>query len=118
MVLRNFENIREISYKAIIGKASKICEITSGGVKIAAITNAVKIAYFLLLAKSSGVIIPDLTSNNNITGNSKHNPKAKINFIIKDRYSEILGSNSIGNDPSTLLTWNERKKSHANGMTM
>ena len=118
LVLRNFENIIEISYKAMIGKASKICEITSGGVKIAAITKAVKIAYFLLLAKSSGVIMPVLTSNNNITGNSKHNPKAKINFIIKDKYSDILGSNSIGNEPSTLLTWNERKKSQANGITI
>ena len=97
MVLRNFENIIEISYKAIIGKASKICEITSGGVKIAAITKAVKIAYFLLLAKSSGVIMPVLTSNNNITSNSKHNQKTKINFIIKDKSSDILGSNPIGN---------------------
>ena len=85
---------------------------------MAAITKAVKIAYFLLLAKSAGVIMPVLTSNNNITGNSKHNPKANINFIIKDKYSDILGSNSIGNEPSTLLTWNERKKSQANGFTI
>ena len=108
----------EISYKAIIGKASKIWEITSGGVKIAAITNAVKMAYFLLLAKSSGVMIPVFTSRSKITGNSKHNPKAKISFIIRDKYSDILGSNSIGREPSTLLTWNERKKSQANGITI
>ena len=117
-LFRNLENIIETSYKAIIGNASKIWDITSGGVKIAAITKAVKIAYFLLLAKSSGVIIPVLTSNNRITGNSKHNPNANISFIIKDKYSEILGSNSIGNEPFTLLTWNERKKSQARGITI
>ena len=104
LLLRNLEKIIDTSYKAIIGNASKICEITSGGVSIAAITKAVKIAYFLLLAKSSGVIIPVLTNNNKMTGNSKHNPKAKISFIIKERYSDILGSNSIGREPSTLLT--------------
>ena len=53
----------------MIGNASKICEITSGGVRIAAITNAVNIAYFLLLARSSGVMIPVLTNNNKMTGN-------------------------------------------------
>ena len=58
-----------------------------------------------------------LTKSNNITGNSKHNPKANINFIIRDKYSEILGSNSIGSEPSTLVTWNERKKSQAKGIT-
>ena len=84
---------------------------------MAAITKAVKIAYFLLLDKSSGVIIPVLTSNNSITGNSKHSPKAKINFIIKDKYSDILGSSSIGSEPSTLLTWKDRKKSQAKGIT-
>ena len=94
----------ETSYKAIIGKASKICEMTSGGVRIAATTKAIRIAYFLLLARSSGVMIPVLTSNNNNTGNSKHNPKAKISFIINERYSDILGSNSIGREPSTLFT--------------
>ena len=51
-------------------------EITSGGVKIAAITNAIKIAYFLLAARSSGVIKPVFTSKSKITGNSKHKPKA------------------------------------------
>jgi len=102
--VRNLEKIIDTSYKAIIGNASKICEITSGGVSIAAITNAVKIAYFLLLARSSGVMIPVLTNNNRITGNSKHNPKAKISFIINERYSDILGSSSIGREPSTLLT--------------
>ena len=33
-----------------------------------------------------------------------HNPKAKISFIINERYSDILGSSSIGREPSTLLT--------------
>ena len=70
----------------------------------AAITKAIKIAYFLLLARSSGVIIPVFTNNNKMTGNSKHNPKAKISFIISERYSDILGSISIGREPSTLLT--------------
>ena len=42
-------------------------------------------------------------NNNKITGNSKHNPNANINFIINERYSDILGSNSIGNDPSMLF---------------
>ena len=104
LLLRNLEKIIDTSYNAIIGNASKICEITSGGVSIAAITKAVKIAYFLLLAKSSGVITPVLTNNNKMTGSSKHNPKAKISFIINERYSDILGSNSIGREPSTLLT--------------
>ena len=35
------------------------------------------------------------------TGNSKQIPNAKISFITNDKYSEILGSNSIGKDPST-----------------
>ena len=101
-----------------MGSANNICEITSGGVKIAAITKAVKIAYFLLFAKSSGVMIPVLTSNNNITGNSKQRPNAKINFITKDKYSDIRGSSSIGREPSTPLTWNDKKKSHAKGITI
>ena len=79
--------------------------LAKGAVKATkAITKAVKIAYFLLLARSSGVIIPVLTSNNKMTGNSKHNPKAKMSFIINERYSDILGSSSIGSEPSTLLT--------------
>ena len=106
----NFDNNIDISYKTIIGKANKTWEITSGGVKIAATIKADKIAYFLLFAKSLEVNIPALTSNSKITGNSKHNPKAKISFIIKARYSEILGSNSIGNEPSTPGAWKDKKK--------
>ena len=42
----------------------------SGGVNNAAITKAIKIAYFLFLAKSSGVKIPLLINNKRTTGNS------------------------------------------------
>ena len=74
--------------------------MTSGGVNIAATTKDINIAYFLFFAKSWEVIIPLLVKSNNKTGNSKHIPNANINFITKDKYSEILGSNSIGKDPS------------------
>ena len=43
--------------------------------------------------------MPLLVRSNNKTGYSKQIPKANINFITNDKYSEILGSNSIGNDP-------------------
>ena len=108
----------ENSYKTIIGKANKTWEITSGGVSIAATTKDINIAYFLLFAKSWGVIIPLLVKSSNRTGNSKHIPNANINFITKDKYSEILGSNSIGKDPSIPVIWNEIKKSQANGITI
>ena len=113
----NLDNKIENSYKAIIGKANKTCEITSGGVNITATTKEINIAYFLLFAKSWGVTIPLLVKSNNKTGNSKQIPKANINFITNDKYSEILGSNSIGKDPFIALIWKDIKKSHANGIT-
>ena len=57
---------------------------------------------------------PVFTSKSKITGNSKHNPKAKISFIIKDKYSDILGSNSIGSEPSICDTWKEEKSHQGN----
>ena len=62
--------------------------------------------------------MPLLVKSNNRTGNSKHIQNANINFISKDKYSEILGSNSIGKDPSIPVIWNEIKKSQANGITI
>ena len=108
----------ENSYNIIMGKANNTCEMTSGGVNIAATIKAIRIAYFLFSARSSGVKIPDFVKSNRITGNSKQIPNAKINFIINDKYSEILGSNSIGKAPSILVIWNEIKKSQAKGITM
>ena len=62
--------------------------------------------------------MPLLVKSNNRTGNSKHIPNANINFITKDKYSEILGSSSIGKDPSIPVIWNDIKKSQANGITI
>ena len=94
-----FATIIDSSYKMIIGVANITWLITSGGVSIAEAIKETKIAYRLFSANQLGVIIPDLTNNNNITGNSKLKPKANINLITNDKYSDILGSTSIGRAP-------------------
>ena len=101
----------------MIGVASITWLITSGGVKIAEAINAINIAYFLLLASHSAVINPALINNNNIIGNWKHNPNAIINLITKDRYSEILGSISIGSVLNEEFISNDKKNSQARGIT-
>ena len=108
----------DISYNIIIGVANITWLITSGGVKMAAATNEVKIAYRLLEANPSGVTNPDFTSNNNTTGSSKLNPNANINLITSDKYSDILGSTSIGKAPWPGLISKDRKNCQAKGITM
>ena len=75
--------------------ASITCDITSGGVRMAAAINAINTAYLRFLTMPSTVIIRAFANNNNKTGNSKAIPKAKINRITRLKYSEILGSTSI-----------------------
>ena len=80
----------------------KFCEITSGSVKIAAITKAIKIEYFLFLPNHQ--VLRCFWLRVIILREVKTYSKSKINFIISDKYSDILGSNSIGSEPSTLET--------------
>ena len=63
-----FAAIIDSSYKIIIGVANITWLITSGGVSIAEAIKETKIAYRLFSASHLGVIKPDLTNNNKITG--------------------------------------------------
>ena len=92
--------------------------MTSGGVKMAAAIKEIRMAYLLFEAKPSGVTKPDLTNKSKTTGNSKLKPKANISLITKDRYSDILGSTSIGSAPCPGLISNDRKNCQANGITI
>ena len=89
--------------------------IKSGGVKIAATTNAKTIAYFLLLFKSSLLTKPALYNSVKATGIWKAKPNAYISFKTKDRYSLTFASNSIAIPESMVLVWKPKKNLHANG---
>lgn len=109
--------IIEISYSSINGSASKNWLMTSGGVKIAAITNEKSMQYFLFEVNHLTSIIPILTRSSIKIGNWKQIPKARISLITRDKYSEILGSTSIGNPEPLEGSSNDRKKFHAIGIT-
>jgi hypothetical protein len=67
------------------------CEITSGGVTMAAKTKIRRMAYFLCLANILASITPILARSRRTTGNSKTRPKTNKNLMLKERYSFMLG---------------------------
>ena len=91
---------REKTFHFTVEKLNKILNKKENLEKISLATIYNTISAF----KKAGHLKEILTSNNNITGNSKQRPNAKINFITKDKYSDIRGSSSIGREPSTPLT--------------
>ena len=76
--------------------AKPIWVIGSGGVNNAAAAKIITTTYFLLFFKNSESTTPILASKLKTTGNWKLIPKAKINLIIKDRYSFTFASSWIG----------------------
>mgnify|MGYP006206968049 CR=1 FL=1 len=97
-----------------MGNASEIWEKGSGGVIIAAKTKDKTIAYFR--NETSWLIdrIPNLTHKSKTTGSWKARPKAKMNVIIKERYSFILAWRVIL-IRSDWDDWKLKKKFHAIG---
>ena len=86
----------ESSYISISGIAKSICEITSGGVKIAAIMNIKTIAYFLDFIKACLFIILNFISNIKKIGSKKQSPNALSSVIVKSIYSVIFACNISG----------------------
>ena len=81
------ENIAEIkmliSYKIIIGTASNICDVGSGGVNIAPTIKAPTMAYLRYLRMNCGVRIPIFESIRLSIGSSKTTPKTNMSRIKK-----------------------------------
>ncbi len=88
------------------------CEITSGGVKIAAIMKEHKTAYLRVLRIRSAVITPIRAKKKVKSGISKIRPKAMSNFMEKPKYSLKDGMAAI----SSLAK--PTKKVKAYGKTM
>ena len=100
------------------GSANRNWLITSGGVKIAAVMNENKIQYLRLLVNHKTSIIPILTNNKIKIGSWKHSPKASISLNTSDKYSDILGSTSIGRPILVEGISKDKKKFQAIGITM
>ena len=76
--------------------AKPIWVIGSGGVSNAAAANIIITTYFLRSFRNWESTTPTLASKLKTTGSWKLKPKAKINFIINDKYSFTFASNWIG----------------------
>ena len=105
------------SYKINKGIANPIWVIGSGGVNNAAAANIITTTYFLLFFKNSESTIPILANKLKTTGSWKLMPKAKINFITKDRYSLTFASSWIGRLVATPELSNDKKNFIARGIT-
>ena len=82
-------------------------------------TNIVTIAYFLILIRDWDETKPTFPIKVNNTGSWKQIPKAKMNLIVRLRYSFIVPRYLI---PTRLFKsdvfWKLRKKLKASGRTM
>ena len=105
-----FTEIIDNSYKINNGIARPICVIGSGGVNNAATVKIITTTYFLLSFKNFESTIPTLANKLRTTGSWKLIPKAKINFIIKDKYSLTFASNWIGRPVVKPLLSKDKKK--------
>ena len=75
-----------------------ICEIISGGVKIAEKIKIPIIKYFLLSLKISIVKTPNLFNITSKIGNSNDRPLANNRYIVSFIYSEYLDSKTKGTE--------------------
>ena len=75
------------------------------------------ITYLLLDFKYSELTIPIRANKFNKIGSWKLIPKAKINLIIKERYSFTFASSCIGNVVFDPKVSNDKKNLIANGIT-
>src|SRR5699024_414079 len=87
-----------ISYNRNNGIATTSCNITSGGVTNAPTISNMKYAYFLILRRKCGVIIPKLVKNIIIIGSS--NKLANGNVTLSKNRKYISTVNSSLNIPS------------------
>ena len=85
--------------------------------KIAANVKIITITYRLVFFKYSEFTTPILARRLSNIGNWKLIPNAKINLIIKDKYSLTLASNWIGRFVFEPIDSNDKKNLIANGIT-
>ena len=63
-------------------------------------------------------MIPILTNNKTNMGSWKQRPKASMSLNTSDKYSDILGSTSIGRPKEDAGISKDKKKFQAIGITM
>src|SRR4051812_22318022 len=106
------------SYNTQSGNASISCDTTSGGVKMAPMTNAPTTTYGRISLSFATLITPILTSSTTATGTSKVMPNAMNIESTNERYlsMSVIHATPSGAIEAMNLNTTGKTKKYANAM--